>query len=76
MNKIMIEMLGGVLQSVVSMEDIEIIIIDHDDDQEDKVNKAKQILHPDSICENDEQFDALLKEALTDTEYSGEKDVI
>jgi len=63
MNKIIIETRGGVIQCVTALEDLQMIFVDHDDDQEDKIRKAKDVYSPDSICD-EEQFQELLKEVL------------
>jgi hypothetical protein len=66
-NRILIEVSGGRVQAIHALEGLEIIIVDHDDDMDDKIKHSKEILYPDSVCTK-EGLETILKEILEDTD--------
>ena len=68
--KIMIEVSGGVVQSVTSTKDIEIFIVDHDSlacGLPEEFEKAGTCYSPDCVCK-DEEFELYVSEAMNDHE--------
>ena len=65
-NRIIIEVTGGRVEAIHALEGLEIIIVDHDEDMDDKIKHSKDVLHPDSVCTK-EGLEQILKEILEDT---------
>jgi hypothetical protein len=63
--RLIIEVRGGSIECISSTEDLEIIILDHNEDPEDLKRNSKYLYHPDWIGDLLE-LDKILKEALED----------